>query len=176
VIARRLAAVARALTCTVLGAATLSSCATFQENDLAASSGDNELSQDELRSMLESDFLDSVLDVRVPGRDGEVIGSGVRDLLGAWIVIGPIEDAGLIDPATLDEARAQVVEQFGPTFDQAPAPLQDLLVKNSAINLRIGDGSLTQDEALGVLAGADVHVDPRYGRWDPELRAVVPLG
>gem|GEM_PF-2007766 len=171
-IARRLAAVA----CALAGAATLSSCATFEGDDVAASSGDHELSQDELRSMLESDFLDLVLDVRVPGREGEVIGSGVRELLGAWIVIGPIEDAGLIDGPALDEARAQVTERFGPDFDTAPAPLQDLLVKNSAINLRIGDGSLTQDEALGVLAAADVHVDPRYGRWDRELRAVVPLG
>ena len=51
-------------------------------------------------------------------------------------------------------------------------PYDDLSFESRAV---VAAASVSEAQLAVTLAGADIYVDPRYGRWNPETLSVVPL-
>ena len=51
-------------------------------------------------------------------------------------------------------------------------PYDELLPESKSL---IANATVSQDQLDAMVDGADIYVDPRYGRWDPETGTVVTL-
>jgi hypothetical protein len=74
--------------------------------------------------------------------------------------------------------RAQAQQSVGSQLDQYPASYRDLILDLRAHGYALG---LTSDTQLNTFLArqfqhADVHVDPRYGHWDPKVGVCPPTG
>ncbi len=161
-------------TCSLLAIASLTSCATFRHNDAAATVNGHTLTQDQLGAMASSPIGTDLLKESPVG--GMMTGGGARALLGGWIGLHAIDDAGLVDQPTKDDARKQISEQYGEQWTSTPTEMQDLAVLNGAIGFLAKNNQLDQQAVKAAVSSADVVVDPRYGRWDPSKALVVALG
>jgi hypothetical protein len=160
--------------CALLGAASLTACSTFDRNDLAASVGDSELSQDEFGVMIESELGIDLLNSSPA--NGLIDGGSARSLLGAWIGLTALDQAGLVPLDDRDSIVTQLETQFGATWTDAPAVLQDLVVLNVAVGNAVQAGELAQEDVAAAVAAAEVFVDSRYGAWSGTDGRVLPLG
>ena len=160
--------------CALLGAATLTSCAQFDRNDLAASVNGAELSQSELGELLDSELGAFLLRDRPV--DGFITGDGARSLLSAWVSLTALEQAGLLASADRGQVESDLAEQFGDDWTQAPQLMRDLAITNVVVGEMSRSGDLVRDDALAALDSADVFVDSRYGAWNVVDYRVVALG
>lgn len=158
----------------LVAALTLSSCATFTSHQNVASVNGAELTRDEFSSMLESELGQTLLNTAPV--DGFIDGTSARSLLGAWISINAITQAGI--GAEVDEAQVEqaLTEEFGPSWTTAPPVVQDLAVRNAIIGQLLADGAVTSEDLQAVVSDANATVDSRYGWWDRETFTVQPLG
>ena len=161
-------------TCSLLTIASLTSCATFRHNDAAATVNGVTLSQDELGAMANSPVGADLLQESPVG--GTMTGASTRALLGGWIGLHAIDDAGLVDQSTKDDARRQISEQYGEKWALSPPQMQDLAVLNGAISFLAQNNKIDQEAVKVAVSTATVSVDPRYGRWDPASSTVLALG
>lgn len=168
--ASRRSLVAAGALVTVLG---LTSCATF-ENQRVASVNDHELTQDELRIMLDSELGQTLL--QTAPIEGQVVGSSVRSIVSAWIALQAFSDADLLSAEQLEGARQAAIVEYGDQFTNAPAIMQELATLNAAAGAAIGNGDILQEDALSAVRDADVSVDSFYGAWDDESLSVVEMG
>lgn len=152
----------------------LSSCATFTENSTAASVNGTELSTDDLGTMLDSALGQAIL--QVTPTDGFIDGNSARGLLGAWIALNALGQAGIGTEADREGVEADLVEQFGADWDAAPAAMKELASANLAVGRLLQSGARSTEELQAIIAAAEVRVDSRYGRWNSEQSAVVALG
>jgi hypothetical protein len=160
--------------CALLGAASLTACSTFERNDVAASVNGVELSQDDLQLILESELGADIL--KEAPVDGSISGASARSVLGAWAALGAIEQAGLTADVDVATIQADLAEQFGTKWTDAPPVMQDLATANVAVGTKVQAGTLSQEDVLAAFAAADVFIDSRYGSWDPTSGRVRPLG
>lgn len=160
--------------CALLVGVGLASCATFTRNDVAATVDDAELSQDELQEMLESDLAAQLLQF-VPG-DDEVSGDVARGIISVWIRLEFWRGAVTVPAGVTQLVEQQATAQFGDQWTAAPESLRELVIADGEIGTMIQDGSLNQEELLGLLGAADITVDARYGAWSDEQSRVVGLG
>lgn len=235
---RRRSAVSATLLVTAVGVLGLSSCATFNRNDVAARVGGHTLTASAARALVTPD-------------DQHTIGDLLRQELTAWIKLDVIDESqakaqyetGLagspsvclaaIPVATIDAtdaimtalqsgmAFADAARQFSantalassggvvlapdgtecmPPAGLAPAvadalkttpvgqPVAAELDSFSAVLLlrpytelsaasraSVAAASVSELQLASALAGANIYVDPRYGRWSAETLSVVPL-
>lgn len=153
---------------------TLSSCSTFTANSEAASVDGHSLSQDDLQAMLESGLAQSALGAEVT--DGQIPANSARSLLSAWITQAILRDNGIGADADRISIEAQLASSNAETWDAAPQLMRDLYIDVLATNPVIDGGEVDLAELRAMVSGADVAVDSRYGRWDPERGAVVGFG
>jgi hypothetical protein len=157
-----------------LSLASLASCATFDDADNVAKVNGTALSEETFADMLDSKVAATLLGSGPI--DGVMAGDGARSLIGAWIALNAIDDAGLVDQAGHADAVDQVSAQFGEDWNSAPDELRDIAVLNGVLNAMVQGGELTEADLPQALADADVTVSPRYGRWDRTVLRVEPLG
>jgi hypothetical protein len=153
--------VTRRLLLCALAALALASCATFDTDRVASVNGED-LSQDELATMLDNDFARTTLQARIG--DGVGAGDDIRGVIRSWIQSRIVEQAGLIDDETRQQAATQLSEQY-PNWTSAPTELQDLMVDFVSVNLLNQQGRLDPAVVTEIFQNADVDVDPRYGYW-----------
>jgi parvulin-like peptidyl-prolyl isomerase len=135
----------------VLGLAGWSAgCATFDQNQVAASVGAAELSRDD---------LDALLVASTPGATGDetidVAGDTARSVIQTWVVTQMLTDeiaaaGGSITDEDLAEATEQLRTQSGPGFDELDPALRDLQVNQQAavtVWIELVEGDVpTEDE------------------------------
>jgi hypothetical protein len=97
-----------------------------------------------------------------PERASEVFG-GDYSTVARGDTVGPIEQETGTGPIYL---LVHVTSTTGPTFEQLSAELEQQL------NAEVGNRAAEQLYLARMTA--DVHVDPRFGTWDPETGAVTP--
>jgi hypothetical protein len=167
---RRLLTILFSITGLFALSAAASGCSTFSDADAAARVDETELPPDEL-----SDLVDALAQGRDPN-DAEL----VRQTIALWIQVEVI-NAGLDDAgATLTdtqktEARTQLETQFPGFADLSESTAETLTrvqaTSNAAQSVPDFD-TLVAESA----EAADVYVDPRFGTFDPDAGAVLPLG
>jgi hypothetical protein len=177
---------ARWTTCALVGAASLTSCATFDDADTVASVGEKTLTEDDLEAIMtpvEPDDTDTTTstDPQVPDDVPEpepkvVEGGEARIVIQRWIVLNALDDAGFIDQASKDAARAELEAQVPELWPITPAEAQDIAILTGAFTAIFQSGTVAPDELEAAVRETDVSVDPRYGRWDADTFEVLPLG
>ncbi|CAB4550042.1 MAG: hypothetical protein F2534_05280 [Actinobacteria bacterium] len=155
-----------------LAAATVSSCATF-DNQRVASVNERELDQDELTQILDDPLSQQLL--RTTPIAGQVSGSGARGVVSTWILVEAADEAGFITQPLLDQAKGFFDEQVPDEFAAAPAVAQSLLLRLTAAQVGLDSGEYSFDEIVLAAADDDVTVDSLYGVWDDEVASVVPM-
>jgi hypothetical protein len=96
---------------------------------------------------------------------------------------GPNGDQECLEPGTVNPAvvaalkGVPVGQPVAADLDTFSAvlmlrPFDDLLPESQA---QIATASVSQDQIDAIVAGADIYVDPRYGRWDAVSGTVVTL-
>ena len=148
----------------------LSSCSSFDDSFAIASVGDHELSDEEFEAIARNPaVLPATADATT------VPGDTARSIIGAWVNVYVLEDAGALEGVTDEQARAYLDSSpqlaGWDTGDEAVQFILDL----AKLSLLIENGAIDPAEANDFRAAADVHVASRYGAWDP-ARGVLPLG
>jgi len=149
----------------------LSSCSSFDDSSTVASVGDHELGRDEFEAIARNPA------VSAPSEEPPttVTGDTARSIIGAWVNVYVLEDAGVLEDVTDEQARAYLdsAPQLAgwDTDDEAVRFILDL----AKLSLLIENGAIDPAEANDLRAQADVHVSSRYGVWDP-AQGVVPVG
>jgi hypothetical protein len=159
----------------VLALTTLSSCATFNRNDVAASVGTSKLSLQQLDDINLSKLLVAA-GLKGPV-SGQVPGEQARTLITVWIETAAAEQAGLLpvsDQAAIEQS-VSTSSGLAKSWQDGPPELQRLLVSLTQLNQLAQAGTISREQVSAALAKVEIHVDPRYGRWDPTTAAVVPL-
>jgi hypothetical protein len=168
VIRRRSAVLAAMLALTAL-----SSCATFNRNDIAAQVGTATLTNDDVSAMVRSDLYSKVM--RTGKIDHLAGGDGIRSIIGAWVTLHSIEQSGALQGVDRTAIIQQLEGRDSTSWASAPQTLRDLLVINDALTSVASSGTVDSSTFDQAVTGADAYVDPRYGRWDPATGSVVPL-
>jgi hypothetical protein len=151
----------------------LSSCSTFNHNEVAAQINGDSLSNAELSQMVRSDLYATVLQSGVVG--GLTNGDAARALLDGWLKLQLLEQSGAFKDVDRKAVANGLEQTNGDAWTAAPVVLQDLLVRNAAATQLSTAGTLDTATALKNLATAEVFIDPRYGRWDSASSSVVAL-
>jgi hypothetical protein len=155
-------------------ALTASSCATFTEQDVVASSGGHELDESTLAEMLESPVAPAARRTRARARStASRPGKRTR---GDQPVgrLRAIRDAGLLDRGALDASRQQLETELERSLTDSPASMQDLLVDLAATQTLQQEGAFAGGEIDVAVATADISVSPAVrpvGRRDAASRA-----
>lgn len=160
----------------VVATVSLTSCATIESNDEAASVGSHQLTQNQLRAMLESELGQSLIGA-VP-TDGVVDSNVVRGLIGAWIRSAALNDAGVGQDFDSSELEASLATSQT-SWDTAPQIMRDLAIDVFSVQELIEQGQLDEATMKASLSAADIDVDSRYGYWNPDTGtagAVVAFG
>lgn len=152
---------------------TLSSCATFNRNDVAATVDGVSITNKQLSEIVRSDLYATVLQTGIV--NGVANGGAVRNLLDGWLKLQLLEESGAFKTVNRATVSAGLAQSNGASWTSAPAALRDLLVLNEAASQLRTSGALNTDVALQKLSTAQIYVDPRYGTWDPATASVVPL-
>lgn len=168
---RPLAAVVAALALS-LGA---TSCATFTENRDAVRVGDQEITQQELGTMLESPFLEQWTQTAGPV-DGVARGEFTKLLLSNWVYASALVQAGLVPDDERAAAEQQLTAQFARDFEAAPEVVRRFAIDSIAVGGLLNRGVIARDEAIEIIRSSDVALDPRYGWWDEELIVISGFG
>ena len=167
---RRLILAAAAL----VGAASLSSCATFSTHGDVAKVGNTSLSQHDFEVMANSDLARQA----AGATQGELMAAGDlnRNILSFWVQATSLTQAGAVTQAEMDAVRDTAAKTYSTTWASAPAQLQDVVLKQIAVSNAIKGGTLNRDQVLASISGADVQVDSRYGWWNPAKVTVTAFG
>ncbi|MFZ9629270.1 MAG: hypothetical protein ACO3C1_07940 [Ilumatobacteraceae bacterium] len=144
-------------------------CGVVDRVDEAARVGDRVLTNEQVQAVANSPVAGGPLDGTVAQ------GDLARRIVTLWI-----RDAALADEdwfATIDAAqvRADLEAQGGEAFITSDAFTQQLLVDNGIVLQAVNRQLISEEEALALVAAAEVEVDARYGRWDPTSYEVVAL-
>jgi len=94
---------------------------------------------------------------------------------------GPNGDQECLEPATVNPAVVTALQDtpigqpITAQLDTFAAvlmlrPFEDLLPESQSL---VASTVVSQDQLDAIVDGADVYVDPRYGRWDPDTGSVV---
>ncbi len=156
----------------VVAAVTMSSCSTFDSTDVVARAGGAELTESELRDMLESPLAEHPALLGSPPVGGEVSGDGARRVINFWVGLTAITESGLLDQAAMDGVREELAAQLGDEWEQTSPELQDLAVELNTVTLAEQEGTIESGAVDEVVRAADVFVSSRYGRWDDDLLRV----
>lgn len=156
-----------------LAAVTLfSGCTTFSDGDAVARVNDSELSDETL-----DDLLTLLGDVSSPQGTG-INADAARAVISQWVQNETFEQ--YLDSIGVDTGAArsdfEVALAADPAFTDLSETAQAFLVDSNALASvfeGLPDVQTSLDEALG---DADIHVDARYGSFEPSLRAVLPVG
>lgn len=179
---RRLALV----TCAVLAMGTLSSCATFSDNDVAARVGDVELEVDRLEAVLQAS-LDYDVDQQAAALETAdttdvttpdlIPGAQMRSFIARWIQYEAVEQMLLAEglAVTADDIAASRQDVLDGVTGEPAEVLVDYAAWQFAVEAKYGTRTSTSDPAEYVLT-ADVYVDPYYGTWNPTTGTVDPFG
>ncbi len=179
---RRLALV----TCAVLAAGGLSSCATFTDNTVVARVGDEELDADRLEAVVQAsldydvDQQRSALgpdDTTVITTPDVVSGAQMRSFIARWIQYEAVEQMMVEEGLTVTDAdiAASREEVLAGISGDAADVLVEYAAWQFAVEAKYGTRTATTDPAEYVLT-ADVYVDPYYGTWNPATGTVDPFG
>jgi hypothetical protein len=160
----------------VVATLSMSSCATLESNDDAASVGSHQLTQDDLQVMLESELGQSL--IAATPADGVIDANVVRGLIGAWIRSTALKDAGVgdgFDSSAIEESLAT----SQPSWPTAPQIMRDLAIDVFSVQELLRQGELDEQLVVSTMTAADIDVDSRYGYWNPaagDAGAVVAFG
>ncbi|MEL6892584.1 MAG: hypothetical protein AAFP84_13365 [Actinomycetota bacterium] len=163
----------RTVLASLVAAAAFTGCATFTDADAIARVDDAELSQD---------LLDDLTTIFGPDAQSPV-GTGTsadaaRNLITQWlqvsIVDGHLDEIG-VDIS--DEARAEALATIDgdPSLDQVSEGARAYLLDAQAAIVTFNQLPDPQASFESALADADIHVDARYGFFDPQF-GLLPLG
>jgi hypothetical protein len=159
--------------CALVGAISLSSCATFSDNDAVARVGDVELSRDRLELFVH-DLLSAGGEV-----PDQASGDAYRQVIGGWVVEELIRQK-LVDDGieATDEDRAAADASVQTDLGSLPTAPSDVVhdfVYESAL-ARATFTRTQQQGALGEFAkSATIVIDPRYGYWDGASGTILPM-
>lgn len=151
----------------------LSSCATFEKTDAVATVDGATLSQTELAEVLKSPIVQSAL--QLPAVTDRADQSTAGTVIGTWVVLNALDRSGVID-LTSDTARAALTKQFPNDFPSAPPAVQNFAIQYTELSSKAQAGGLDRPKLLGAVRAADIHIDSRYGYWDPTTASVMPFG
>jgi len=168
-VTRRLVIAAGALAATFA----LSGCGTFDRNDAVAQVNGVELDQRSFAELANDPTLQSLLQSTV---SDDIDGSNARSLLTGWVVITIVDKAGLVPQDQRTSIDSALATTYGQSFTDASPVVKELLVTNALILQAQQQGAIDTEQVGVALAGADIFIDPRYGRWDGATGAVVALG
>jgi hypothetical protein len=152
----------------------LASCATFDHADDVAEVEGRTLDEDTF-----AEIMDSPIGIDLAGVapvEGVVAGSSARDFLQSWVVLNAVDASGLVDESGAEDARAEIAAQYGAEWDASPPEAQELSVLNGLIGVALQNGEVDEQSLIDFVRNADIRVDPRYGRWDPETLRIEALG
>lgn len=143
-------------------------CSTFSDADAPARVNDAELGNDEL-----GDLVD------VLGQGDTTSGDVVRSTIQLWVLVEVVgaqlaADDTPLAPEVVDAATAELDAQlpgFAALSDSTRETLAHTQATLDTVNT-LADPATFLDTAT---AAADIHIDPRFGTFDPEV-GVIPLG
>lgn len=173
-------------TCAVLAMGTVSSCATFSDNKVAARVGDVELDADRLEAVLQAN-LDYDADQQAaalgPGDTtvittaDEIPGAQMRSFIARWIQYEAVEQMMIGEGLTVtaDDIAASRQDVLDGITGEAADVLVDFAAWQFAVEAKYGTRTSDADPAEYVLS-ADIYVDPYYGTWNPTAGTVDPFG
>ena len=159
------------LALSLVAVATLTSCGTFSNNHEAASVNGVALDRSNLELYTRELFA---------VQDGTIPADQPRQVLSNWVIDELIrqylaDQKVAIDDVTITQATTQVESGLAGQQLQVSDATRSFLIDSAA--LRLTFSSTQQDGALLDFAkAASVAIDPRYGRWDLDVGAVLALG
>ena len=163
----------------LLAALTLASCSDspVSQQDVVARVGDATLTRDDLDEMLNNRIIQETLGTGAVDANSATM-SQVDNVISLWISLEALQAGGaaaLDEDASADSVLSTLPGDYRTSFDSASGNTQTLISRFIALQTVLSN---TQDRSALVTAiqGADVHVDSRYGYWNPERVAVVPFG
>lgn len=164
----------------VVAAAALSSCATFDRNDAAATVSGVEISRESLSDV--SDWLAANPQSEAALRLGVIdLGTGLVDATSTRYVLQVLVHDELLrqflasagaSPSADDIAAAESRVDGSITGDIRPIYVQEEALRSALLQLPAEQQAAF---AAGIPA-SKVSVDSRYGGWDNTTGAIVPLG
>jgi hypothetical protein len=159
------------LALSLVAVATLASCGTFSNNHEAASVNGVALDRSDLEVYTRELFA---------AEDGLIPADLPRQVLSNWVIDEIIrqylsDQEIAIDDATIQQAATQVESELAGQPMQISEATRSFLVDSAAA--RLAFSNTQQDGALLEFAdSASVVIDPRYGRWNLDVGAVLALG
>jgi hypothetical protein len=160
-------------TCALVGAASLTSCATFDDSAAVSVNGED-LTDEELADMAQSSLMTQVL--QSPSVDGVIAGDELRGLITAWTRFEIYNQTGLLDDQSKADAQEQLAELYGPDWEGASPELREFASRAGAYQLLTSQGAIDPAVVDNAVADARIRVDPHYGYWDHETGRVERLG
>ncbi len=152
----------------------LSSCATFNRADAVATVNGKTFSRAELTDALKNPIVrQQIITSPISGDSASQDQAGT--IISIWIVLNATEQAGIID-LTGDSQRAALAAKFPADFKASSPDMQRLLVQYAAFAEGTTKSTAERTQLLAAIKAANVHVDSRYGYWDPVSASVRPFG
>lgn len=174
-VSRRIAAVVIAL----VAALTLSSCGSATQTDVVARVGDTELTRDDLQELLNNRIVQEALQTGELDGDKADMTTQAERVISIWIALEAFQTSGaaaLDGDASADAVLSSLPGDYRTQFDTAGQRTQDLITRYIAFQNQYSANSLDRTQLSAAVQAADVHVDSRYGYWDPAQASVVPFG
>ncbi len=136
-------------------------------------------SQDKIDSQLDDIANTKGLATQVSHTEGSLDSKVAAQILTANVVLQVVRDAAERRGVKVTAAdRAQAEQTIGTQLDKYPASYRDLQTELQAHFVALGLDS--NDKANGFVGQAvkraDVHVNPRYGFWNPKFGVCPPTG
>lgn len=174
-VSRRVLAVIVAL----LAALTLSSCSDspVSQQDVVARVGDATLTRDDLDEMLNNRIIQETLQTgAVDGNTATM--SQADNVISLWISLEALQAGGaaaLDEDASADSVLSSLPGDYKTQFDGASDITQTMISRFIALQ-NVLNNTEDRSKLITTIQAADVHLDSRYGYWDPERVAVIPFG
>ena len=151
----------------------LSGCATFNRADAVATVNGKQLSRAELTDALQNQIVQEQITSQTD--QGRSTQQDAGTIISIFIVLNAVEQSGAVD-LTGTTQQAALEKKYPAVFAASSPEVQRLLVQYAAFAEETSKSTLDRAKLLADVQAADVHVDSRYGYWDPAAASVRPFG
>lgn len=156
-----------------LSLTSLAGCATFTENNDAASVGARSLSSEQLSTIADNDFTREYLAITPDNTLTKI--EIERQVLTSWLVFTALRASGAITDADLAAAKTAAMAKYT-TWATGATEMQDIAIEADAVSTAVAAGTINSADLRAIVAAADIAVDSRYGWWNTATFMVTPFG
>lgn len=172
-VTRRSILFACVLAATLAMSSALSACATFNRADAVATVNGKDLSRAELTEALKNRIVQEQITSETD--EGRSTQQQAGTIISIFIVLNAVEQAGAVDMTGASQ-QAALEKRYPDVFKASTPEIQRLLVQYTAFAEETSKSTVERSKLLAAVQAADVHVDSRYGYWDPASASVRPFG